>query len=513
MNVDLSQLAIERDESAAPQVRARRNVLTRYVLPGVLVLGFVALIVSASRNLIFPAKPVKVVPVHVSHSEVQRGGTPLFKAAGWVQPRPTAVRVAALAPGVIEQLLVVEDQAVKQGEPIATLVKDDARLGLEQAVADRKLREAELAVATATQAAAQTRFDQPVHLEATLAEANATLAKIETALVNLPFEIRRAEARQRFTKADLESKQQAGVALSGIQVDLARSELDSATALVEELRRRGAALEKERDALTARRDALRTQLHLKADELRAKDEAAANVGAAEARLEQARVAEAEAQLRLDRMVVPAPIDGRVLNLVAQPGTRMMADKGSGALYDASTVVTMYRPDHLQVRVDVRFENLPSVQLGQPVLIESPAVAGPLDGEVLFISSLADIQKNTLEVKVAITNPPPVFKPEMLVDVTFLAPDQPNNAEVSQQQLRLYAPNNLVQRGEGGATIWVADQDAGLARRVAVETGPVTANGLVEIKQGLTAASRLITTGREDLDDGDRIKVTGEDEEP
>ena len=45
------------------------------------------------------------------------------------------------------------------------------------------------------------------------------------------------------------------------------------------------------------------------------------------------------------------------------------------------------------------------------------------GTVLFISSEADIQKNTLQVKVAIPDPPDVFKPEMLVDVTFLAPER------------------------------------------------------------------------------------------
>ncbi len=60
-------------------------------------------------------------------------------------------------------------------------------------------------------------------------------------------------------------------------------------------------------------------------------------------------------------------------------------------------------------------------------------------------------------------------------------------------------------------VWVADQDAGVARRVAVETGRVGSNGTVEVKSGLTAASRLISSGREELEDGDRIRVTGEEE--
>ena len=60
-----------------------------------------------------------VVPVHVSRAEWQEEGTPLFKAAGWVEPRPTHVAVPALASGVVDQLLVVEDQAVEEGEPVA----------------------------------------------------------------------------------------------------------------------------------------------------------------------------------------------------------------------------------------------------------------------------------------------------------------------------------------------------------------------------------------------------------
>ena len=95
-------------------------------------------------------------------------------------------------------------------------------------------------------------------------------------------------------------------------------------------------------------------------------------------------------------------------------------------YDSSTVVTLYRPDSLQVRVDVRYENLAQVRLGQPVRIASPALENELSGKVLFVSSLADIQKNTLQVKVEMDTPPSVFKPEMLVDVTFLAPERTGN---------------------------------------------------------------------------------------
>ena len=57
---------------------------------------------------------------------------------------------------------------------------------------------------------------------------------------------------------------------------------------------------------------------------------------------------------------------------------------------------------------------------------------------------------------------------------------------------------------------MADLAATMARRVSVETGRVGSSGLIEITGGLTAASRLITSGREALRDGARIRITGED---
>ncbi len=125
--VDIKQLAIVRETSATTKRLGRRHVLSRYVIPGALVTGFVMLFVWALRNSIWPPQPVSVVPVLATQSSGQSEGTPLFQAAGWIEPRPTPIRVAALAPGVVERLLVVEDQAVKAGEPIAELVKQDAQ--------------------------------------------------------------------------------------------------------------------------------------------------------------------------------------------------------------------------------------------------------------------------------------------------------------------------------------------------------------------------------------------------
>ncbi|MCP4480355.1 MAG: HlyD family efflux transporter periplasmic adaptor subunit [Planctomycetaceae bacterium] len=509
--VDLSQLAVDR---AAPSESAsrRRNWIGRYAFPVLLIGGFAALVLWCSQEYLFPPQKVEVVPVFATQAEIRTEGAELFKAAGWIEPRPTAIRVAALATGVIEELLVVEDQLVKKGEPVAELIKADAILNHNRSVANRELAEAELERNKAACAAAKTRFEQPVHLEAKLASADADLAKINTSLMNLPFETKRAEAELKFARGDFERMYKAAASVSEREIDRSKADFATAEAHLSELLDRKQSLEKEVFAVRQKRDAINVQLQLLADETKEKDETLAMVDAAEAKLKQMSVAESEAELRLQRMTIRAPVDGRVYRLVGLPGARV----GSGVMtamtgHDGSSVITMYRPESLQIRVDVRFEDIPKVSLGQLVAISNPAMRDAIRGRVLFISSEADIQKNTLQVKVAIDDPPGFFKPEMLVDVTFLSPKQGENQDASKQELTLLILENLIFNEGGTSFVWVANQTTGVAEKTEVELGKRGNDGMVEILSGLDIGSRLISRGGDDLLDGQRVKVTGESE--
>jgi RND family efflux transporter MFP subunit len=512
--VDLRQLAVTRDEAPLALTRAagRRRVLSRFLLPGIVLFGFLAVLGWAARDSLAPARPVTVVPVMPATGEEQeRAGQPLFQAAGWVEPRPTPVVVTALAEGAVEQLLVVEGQEVRSGEPVARLIAADAQLALEAAEAEKQLRDAELAGARAVRDSARVNVSQPVQLQAALAEAEAMLAKTETELANLPHQLRAAEARRKLAQIDLDNRQRASgsSAISEISIRQAESELEASKASADELKAREPRLKREAEALRRRCDALCTRLELKTDETRALAEAEANVKTGEAKVEQARVAVAAARLRLERMTVRAPANGRVLALVARPGTRLMG-LAQGTFQESSTVVTLYDPASLQVRADVRFENVPQVRPGQPARIETPAApGGALEGEVLFATAISDIQKNTLQVKVAIKSPPPTLKPDMLVQVTFLAPPEAANAAGQAAVPRFLLPRTLVETAEGNDYVWIADQASGVARRRVVKLGPV-AGDLVTVVEGLNASDKAIVSGRDGLRDGERIRVTGED---
>src|SRR5262249_37805235 len=143
----------------------------------------------------------------------QAADTPLFRAAGWVEPRPTPTLVTALTEGVVEKVLVVEGQQVQAEDVLVRLVSADARLALDAARADVQLREGELAAAQAGLLAAQARLDQPLHLQVELADAEAALAKVETDLVQLPIQLKAALARQQFAKTDWAGKRGASGAI------------------------------------------------------------------------------------------------------------------------------------------------------------------------------------------------------------------------------------------------------------------------------------------------------------
>ncbi|MAP09190.1 MAG: hemolysin D [Rhodopirellula sp.] len=509
--LDLSQLALDRapaSESAATKPRRKRWV-TRYVLPLAIIVGFVGLLAAAAGRQLMPQRSVTVVPVIVKRAEVQQAGTTLFQSPGWIEPRPTAISVAALTPGVIEELLVVGGQTIEKDEPIARLISIDSELMVQQAKNSLAIREGELNRAIAERNAARIRIDNPVHLEVPLADAQSTLAKAKTELAKLPFLIEAAEAEVKFAHSSMEGKQAAENAIAGRIVRQAESEHAAAHANMQELRQRQPNLQSEVDTLKRKVAALQRQRELLVEENRQFQEAEAKVESAIALRDEAKLRLRQAELALERNVVRAPMDGRVLRLVAAPGTRVMGlDATAGQ--SSNTVIEMYDPDRLQVRADVRLEDVPMVTPGQPVEIETASSPAPIKGRVLQSTSSANIQKNTLEVKVELIDPPPSVSPEMLVTATFLAPQVERSASEATEAERMFAPKQLIESGESGSFAWVVDSDE-TARQRSVEVGSNGSDGLVEIKSGLRVTDKLITSGSDGLTQGSPVHVTGDDQ--
>ena len=511
MSVDLSELAVDRNDRDAPKVATPSpRWLCRYVLPLFVVGAFAGLMGWAAKDSVLPSKQVTIVPVLVARADVQQADTPLFQAAGWVEPRPASLVISSLAPGVIEELLVVEGQTVRKGESIARLLDTDARIALGQAQADLVIREAELEAAEAELNFARIALDNPIQLKTELAGADSALSQVEAELDVLPAAIQAARTRQQLADETVEKKLGAGSAVAGRSLRESRAQLATETATVAQIAARQPVLQRQRDALLRKRDALRAQLKLNLEPKRRFATAGAAVKTAEAKRHRAQLAVETAELQLARMTIASPIDARVLSLQAIPGKRVVgidphSEQGSSA------IATLYDPQMLQVRVDVRLEDVSQVHIGQKARIESASVPDGLDGEVSSVTSMADIQKNTLQVKVAIIDPPDLIRPEMLAQVTFLALQRPQSeSEESEQRLRVLVPRQLVFSGEGGTYVWLVDRNTSTAARRIVTLGRAGTDDLVEVASGLTPTDKLISAGTEGLQNRDRIRIATED---
>ncbi|MCA9172789.1 MAG: HlyD family efflux transporter periplasmic adaptor subunit, partial [Planctomycetales bacterium] len=193
--------------------------------------------------------------------------------------------------------------------------------------------------------------------------------------------------------------------------------------------------------------------------------------------------------------VRAPIDGRILRLVASPGSRVMGLEATAG-QSSSTVAEMYDPQNLQVRADVRLEDVPFVSPGQPVEIQTASSSEVIHGRVLQLTSSANIQKNTLEVKVELLDPPITVSPEMLVTATFLAPKGETSLSPKEAE-RMFVPHSLLQTGQSTTFVWVVDEYSA-ARKCAVELDGKGGSDLVAIRSGLKVTDKLISSGIEGL---------------
>ncbi len=508
--IDLSELALDREQTPAASGRSRSRIslFSKWLVPLLVLAGFGAVIYWAVLPGLVSGMGVTVVKVRVEQGIVSREGTPLFRASGWVEPRPTQISVSSLISGTVDQLLVVEDQPVKKGDVIATLIDEDALLKLREAEAELMNKQAQLEQVQVRLKAAEVDYEQPVDKQLAIARVEQSLAEINTRLSEIPEQIIQAEASLAFAIQDLNTKKGAGTAISRIDVEKATSVHLAAVARLRELQLRRTGLEKQKFTVESEREAALLDLELNNDAANEMGQARAAEKVAQAQLDLAQVKLEEAELQLERTRIVSPADGKVMKLMTSPGGHLSGGPGIQGSHTGAVAVTMYDPQSLQIRVDVRFEDVRRVTLGQGVLIESAAFSEPLRGEVLRMNPVADIQKNTLEVKVSIEGAVEILKPEMLMNVTFLSPRIENSGQEGEaDESTIFVPDELVHREADSTYVWVVDGATGRAKQQSVVVDSVVVDGWVEVVQGLNVSSQVIKSSRKPLTVDTRVTIS------
>ncbi len=480
--------------------------MTRVVVPGSIIALATALTLYAAADTLRPAAQVRVEPVVVKTDVAgAAAGEVVVQAPGWVEADPFAVAVTALADGVVEEVLVLEGQTVEAGQVVARLVREDAQIAFDRAAAETRAAQAALAAANAAHAEATSMWEYPTELRRAVDSAQARLAQRRAALQRWPAELAQEEARAVFMNAEYQRLAKLGQAQQVGEIELiqARQANEAQLAMVEASRLRKPMLEAEIAELEAELAAADENLRLRISDTRAVAQTAADVAQAEAALLAARANEAEAALRLQRMDVRSPVAGIVMLRLVEPGSKVMLHMDDPR---SSQIVRLYDPQRLQARVDIPLVDAAKVGVGQAAEVVVDVLPDHVfKGRVSRIVPEADVQKNTLQVKVAIEDPIPAIRPEMLARARFFAAARESKPDGGGSIEQVFAPERAIDGAGDAAHAWVVDQQRNRAARRAVRVGRGALDGWVRVTDGLRPGDLVIVDRPTDLADGDRVR--------
>ncbi|MBA2661895.1 MAG: efflux RND transporter periplasmic adaptor subunit [Bradymonadaceae bacterium] len=290
-----------------------------------------------------------------------------FSAAGYLEIIPPGPQiVSTMVEARVDHVGVVEGQIVEAGQELARL--DDALFRR-----DAEIQQSKVALARA----------QLARLKAGFRPEEISTAKAE---------LEQAQARHRGTQKEHERNQQLleKKAIAQGTTDASLAEMEGAAAQVA---------------------ARQAELQLRQRGARPEEIAAAQAEIA--------VAEAEAERALWKQqacIITAPIAGVVLEVFVGPGDWISTserDARPGAL------LSIFDPSRIQAWVDVNQRDIGRVTVGQEVLLTSDAAPDqPFEGRVQRLLPRANLQRNTVQVKIEIPNPPDNLRPEMSVKASF-----------------------------------------------------------------------------------------------
>ncbi|MHC5109019.1 MAG: efflux RND transporter periplasmic adaptor subunit [Planctomycetota bacterium] len=512
-NPDLSGLAHVPSETAdTAQQRVpmpRKNWRSRILLPAVILATMIALVGFAARDTLMRTTPVNVVPVVVKNGHAsQAEDTVLVQAPGWVEADPYPIAVSTLADGVVSEVLVLEGDIVKKDQVVARLVDDDARIMLKQHEAMLARSVAALEVARAKLNEAQANWQHPVELTRKLHTARAALQEKNAELARWPHELAREEARATYLRSEFERVEplmKRGSA-SDIEIVRARQNLEAQLAEVEVIRKRELILKAQVLGLEAEVTAATRDLELRIADTRALEESQAAFDLAQASVASAQARRDDAALRLKRMEVRSPAHGVVMTRLVEPGSKLMLQMDDP---HSAHVVRLYDPRKLQVRVDIPLVDAAKVGLAQPAEVIVDVLPDRVyRGRVSRIVHEADVQKNTLQVKVAIEDPSPELKPEMLARARFVGTSvsTSGSGKTGSAVQPVFVPRASISKNTEGTFVWLADQVTSTARLQPVVIGTAVIDDWVAIHEGLRVGDRVIVGAPKTLVHDQRIRL-------
>jgi RND family efflux transporter MFP subunit len=249
----------------------------------------------------------------------------------------------------------------------------------------------------------------------------------------------------------------------------------------EELRRGGVSSQQALDAATTRVESLRARI----------TQTDRQVQAAEARV-------AMSQQDVDNCTIRAPFAGIIVSKDAQRG-EMVSPVSAGGGFTRTGIATIVDMNSLEVEVDVNESYIARVKPGMPVTSVLDAYPEwQIPSKVRTVIPTADRQKATVKVRITFEKLDPRILPDMGVKVNFLGDQEPQR-----QSAIVTVPKIAVRQDQGASIVW-AYRDQKVERR-AVRVGGTRGNDQ-EILAGVNAGDQVVTSGFEDLKDGQKAQL-------
>lgn len=191
---------------------------------------------------------------------------------------------------------------------------------------------------------------------------------------------------------------------------------------------------------------------------------------AEAELERARQAAAAEQVALSYARITAPVGGRVIDRLADPGDTAVPGRPLLAIYD---------PSALRIEVPVRESLARRLRVGDSLGVRVGEESEVIDGRVDEMVPQAEMGSRTFLVKVGLPKRPGLYT-GMFGRVLIPAGER----------RRLLAPPEAIEEIGQLDFAYVLDDERRIGRRL-VTLGPRTADGRIEVLSGLRAGETVL----------------------
>lgn len=182
--------------------------------------------------------------------------------------------------------------------------------------------------------------------------------------------------------------------------------------------------------------------------------------------------------------VLSPIDGVIDAVNVKVGDMVMGGQGCFRVVNFSK---------LKAEATLGENYLGKVHTGDPVNIVLPDINDSIQSKLSYAAQVIDQSTRGFLVQVHLGNNNKLH-PNMSCIMKI---------QNYHNQHAIVVPVSVIQKTGQGNMLYVADGDK--AKAVTVQTG-MNSNGQVEILSGLNAGDKVITTGFEDIDNGDRITI-------